>query len=143
MSRINWGKDDQTLPAESIQLIVTSAITGQGKDYIDTSTYSPQAIESFTPSVHDNAQVVCKSMTISEIDSDIDSYHCSDQLWNPNCMTPSDWLKVQAKDPVIHGLIQQYGTKELHKNRDDDSLEMKQFLHQRGKLVMRNGIFVL
>ena len=41
---------------------------------------------------------------------------------------PSDWLKVQAKDPVIHDLIQQYGTKELHKNRDDDSLEMKQFL---------------
>ena len=30
--------------------------------------------------------------------------------------------------------------KELHKNRDVDSLELKQFLHQRGKLVMRNGI---
>ena len=42
-------------------------------------------------------------------------------------MTPSDWLKVQAKDPVIHDLIQRYGTKELHKNRDDDGLEMKQF----------------
>ena len=52
------GKDDQTLPAESIQAIVTSAITGQGKDYIDTITCSPQAIESFTPSVHNNAQVV-------------------------------------------------------------------------------------
>ena len=79
-------------------------------------------------------------MTMFEIDSDIDSYHCSDQSWNPNCMTPSDWLKVQAEDPVIHDLIQQYGTKELHKNRDDDSLDMKQFLCQRGKLVMRNGI---
>ena len=78
LSRINWGEDDQTLPAESIQVIVTSANTGQGKDYIDTITCSPQAIESFTPSVHDNIQVVCKSMTISEIDSDIDSYHCSD-----------------------------------------------------------------
>ena len=106
MSRIDWGKDDQTLSDESIQAIVTSAITGQGKDYIDTITCCPQAIESFTPSVHDNAQVVCKSMTMSEIDSDIDSYHCSNQLWNPNCMTPSDWLKVQAKDPVIHDLIQ-------------------------------------
>ena len=42
--------------------------------------------------------------------------------------------------PVIHDLIQWYRTKELHKNRDDDSLEMKQFLCQRGKLVMRNGI---
>ena len=79
-------------------------------------------------------------MTMSEIISEIDSCHCSDQLWNPNCMTPSDWLKVQAKDPVIHDLIQQYGTKELYKNRDDDNLEMKQFLCQRGKLVMRKGI---
>ena len=96
LSRINWGKDDQTLPAESIQAIVTSAITGQGKDYIDIITCSPQAIESFTPPVPKNTQVVCKSMTMSEIDSDIDSYHCSDQSWNPNCMTPLDWLKVQS-----------------------------------------------
>ena len=127
LSRINWGKDDQTLPAESIQAIVTSAITGQGKDYIDTITCSPQAIESFTLPVPKNTYVFCKSMMMSKIDSEIDSYHCSDQSWNPNCMTPSDWLMVQAKDPVIHDLIQQYGTKELHKNRDDDSLEMKQF----------------
>ena len=140
LSRINWGKDDQTLPAESIQANVTSAITAQGKDYIDTITCSLQAIESFTLSVHDNPQVVCKSMTMSEIDSDIDSYCCSDQSWNSNCMTPSDWLKVQAEDPIIHDLIQWYGAKELHKNRDDDSLKMKQFLHQRGMLVMRNGI---
>ena len=55
-------------------------------------------------------------------------------------MTPSDWLRVQAKDPIIHDLIQWYGTKELHKSREKDSLEMKQFLHQRGKLIMRNGI---
>ena len=47
---------------------------------------------------------------------------------------------VQAKDPVIHDLIQWYGTKELHKGRDQDSPEMKQFLWQRGKLIMRNGV---
>ena len=81
---------------------MTSAITGQGKDYIDTITYCPQAIESFTLSVPKSTQVCCKSMTMSEIDS----YHCSDQSWNPNCMTPSDWLKVQAKDPVVYDLIQ-------------------------------------
>ena len=61
-------------------------------------------------------------MTMSETNSDIDSYCCSDQSWNPNCMTPSDWLKIQTKDPVIHDLIQWYETKELHKNRDDNSL---------------------
>ena len=119
---------------------MTSALTGQGKDYIDIFPCSPQAIESFTLSVHDHSQVVCKSMTMSEIASDADSYRCSDPSWNPNCMTPSDWLRVQAEDPVIHDLIQWYGTKELRKSRDKDSPEMKQFLCQRGKLIVRNGI---
>ena len=85
---------------------MTSAITGHGKDFIGAITYSPQAIESFIPPIPKNTQVVCKSMTMSEIDSDTDSYHCSDQSWNPNCMTPLDWLKAQAEDPVIHDLIQ-------------------------------------
>ena len=138
LSRINWG--DKTLPADSIQAIVTAALTGQGNDYIEAIPHSPKAIESFAPSVHDNAQVVCKSMTMSEIKSDSDNYCCSDLLQNPNCMATSDWVKVQAKDQVIHDLIQWYGTKELHKGKDMDSPEMKQFLQQRGKLIMRNGI---
>ena len=58
-------------------------------------------------------------------------------------MTTLDWVKVQAKDQVICDLIQWYGTKELHKGKDMDSLEMKQFLWPKGKLIMRNGIFVL
>ena len=37
-------------------------------------------------------------------------------------------------------LIQWYGTKELHKSEDTDSPEMKQFLQQRGMLIVRNGI---
>ena len=94
LSRIDWGKDEQTILAECIQDIVTFDITGQGRDYIDTITCSPQGIESFALPVPNNTQVVCKSMTISEIDSDIDIHHCSDPSWNPNCMTPSDWLKV-------------------------------------------------
>ena len=69
---------NKTLPANFIQVIVTATLTGQGNDYIETIYCSPQAIESFTPSIHDNAQVVCKSMTLSEIESDSDSYHCSD-----------------------------------------------------------------
>ena len=55
LSRINWGKNDQTLPAESIQTIVTSALTGQGKDYIEAIPYSHQAIKSFAPPVHDSS----------------------------------------------------------------------------------------
>ena len=133
-------RSNQTLPADSIQAIVTSALTGQGKDYIKVIPCSHQASEYFAPSFHDKAQVVCKSMTMSEIDSDSDSYCCSDPSWNPNCMTTLDWVRVQAKDPVIHDLIQWYGTKEWHKGKDMDSPEMKQFLWKRGKLIMRNGI---
>ena len=55
-------------------------------------------------------------------------------------MTTSDWVKVQAEDQVIHDLIQWYGIKKLHKGQDMDSPEMKQFLRQRGKLLMRNEI---
>ena len=130
LSRINWGKNDETLPADSIQAIVTATLTGQGSDYIETIPCSPQAIKSFALFIHDHAQVVCKSMTLSEIESDLDSDHCSDPSWNPNCITTLDWVKVQAKDQVIHDLIQWYGTKELHKGKDMDSPEMKQFLWQ-------------
>ena len=55
-------------------------------------------------------------------------------------MKTLDWMRVQANSPVIHDLIQWYETKELHKGKDTDSPEMKQFLWQRGKLIMRNGI---
>ena len=55
-------------------------------------------------------------------------------------MITSDWVKVQAEDQVIHDLIQWYETKELHKSKDTDSPEMKQFLLQRGKVIVRNGI---
>ena len=52
----------------------------------------------------------------------------------------SDWVKVQAEDQVISNLIQGYKAKELHKGKDTDSPEMKQFLKQRGKLLLRNRI---
>ena len=52
----------------------------------------------------------------------------------------SDWMKVQGEDQVIGNHIQWYKARELHKGKDTDSLEMKQFLKQRGKLLLRNGI---
>ena len=124
----------------SLQAIVTAALTGQGNDYIETIPCSPQAIESFATSIHDNAQVVCKSITLSEIESDSISDRVMDPSLNPNCMTITYWVKVQAEDQVIHDLIQWYRTKELHRGQDTDSLEMKQFLWQRGKLLVSNGI---
>ena len=140
LSQINRGENDKTLPTDSIQAIVTDALTGQGNDYMGTIPCSTQSIESFIPSIHDSAQVVCKSMMVYEIESNLNSYICPDPSWNPNCMTISDWVKVQAEGQVIHELIQWYRAKELHRDQDMDSLEMKQFLRQRGKLLLRNGI---
>ena len=66
LSQINWGKNDKTLAADSIQTIVTAALTGQGNDYIEIIPCSTQAIESFVLYIHDSAQVVCKSMMPSK-----------------------------------------------------------------------------
>ena len=55
LSRIDWDKDEKTIPADSIQAIVTAALTGKRNDYIETIPCSPQIIESLTPSIHDNA----------------------------------------------------------------------------------------
>ena len=77
---------------------------------------------------------------MSEIESDSDSSSCTDPSWNLKCMTMSDGVKVQAEDQVISNLIQWYKAKELHKGKDTDSLEMKQFLKWRGKLFLRKGI---
>ena len=65
---------------------------------------------------------------------------CPDPLWDPKCMSMLDWGKIQAEDQVISYLIQWYKAKELHKGKDTDSLEMKQFHKQRGKLLLRNWI---
>ena len=100
---------------------MTATHTGQGNDYIETIPCSLQAIETFAPSIHDNVQVVCKSMTASKIESDLDSYNCPDPSWNPNCMTISNWVKVQAEDQVIYNLSQWYRTKELHRGQDSQS----------------------
>ena len=59
---------------------------------------------------------------------------------NSKCITVLDWIKVQAEDKVIGDIIQRYKAKGLHKGKDTDSPEMKQFLKQRGKLLLRNRI---
>ena len=105
LSRIDWEKDDKTLQAVSIQAIVTAAFTGQGNDYIETIPCSPQIIESLIPSTHDNAPVVCKSITTSEIESNSGSSSQPDLSWNPKCMAMLDWMKVQAEDQVIGDII--------------------------------------
>ena len=70
----------------------------------------------------------------------MDSSSCPNPSWNLKCMTMLDWVKVQAEDQVIGDFIQWYKARELHKSQHTDSPEMKKFLKQRGKLLLRNGI---
>ena len=76
----------------------------------------------------------------SEIKSNLGDFSCPDPSLNPKCMTTSDWMKGQAEGKVIGDIIQRYKAKGLHKGKDTDSPEMKQFLKQRGKLLLRNGM---
>ena len=140
MSRIDWKKGDGTIQADSIQAIVTDAITGQGKDYIEMIPCSPQTIESLLPSIHDSAQIVCKAITTSAMELNVDDFSCPDPSVNPKCMTMLEWMNVQPEDKVLSDIIPRYKTKGLHKGKDTDSPEMKQFLKQRSKLLLRNGI---
>ena len=68
-----------------------------------------------------------------------DSCH-PDLSLNLQCMTTLDWLKAQAEDKIIGDIIKRYKVKELQKGKDTDSQEMKQFLKQRSKLLLRKGI---
>ena len=57
-------------------------------------------------------------------------------------MTMSDWVKAQIEDQIISNLIQWYKARELHKGKDTDSPEMRQFLKQTGKLLLREWNFI-
>ena len=156
LSRIDWEKGAETIQADSIQAIVTAAITGQGNDHIEAIPCSPQTIESLLPSVSDNSQIICKAITrsseqsclthletdsfASEIESKMGDFDHPDLSFNPQCMTPSDWMKTQAVDKIIGDIIKMYKAKELQKGKETDSQEMRQFLQQRIKLLLRNRV---
>ena len=53
LSRIDWEKGDEIIQADSIQAIVTAAITGQGNDHIEAIPCSPQTIDSLIPCIPD------------------------------------------------------------------------------------------
>ena len=76
----------------------------------------------------------------SEIESNLGSSSHPDPSLNLKCMATSDWMKDQAEDQVIGDIIRWYKGRELHKGKDSDSPEMKQFLKQIGKLLLRNRI---
>ena len=65
-----------------------------------------------------------------------------DPSLNPKCMTTSDWIEAQTKDNIVGNIIKMYKAKRLQywKGKETDNQEMRQFLKQRSKLFLRNGI---
>ena len=65
-----------------------------------------------------------------------------DPALNQRCITTLDWVEAQFKDKTISKVIHLYKLKELQcqKGKETDSQEMKQFIRQQNRLLMRNGI---
>ena len=62
LSQIDWEKCDKTIQADSIQVIVSAAITGQVANHIEAIPCSPQTINSLLPSIPDNT-IINKAIT--------------------------------------------------------------------------------
>ena len=54
----------------------------------------------------------------------------------------SDWIEARSKDNIVGDIIKMYKAKELQYwiGKETDNQEMRQFLKQRSKLFLRNGI---
>ena len=152
MSRIDWEKCDEIIPADSIQAIVAAALTEHGTSHIDAIPCSPQAIESILLSFLEDTPIVSKVITwssrkshptyletelfVSETESKLDdSSHLGvdeDLPLNPKCMTISDWMEAQSRDKNVGEIICLFKAKELQdqKGKKTDSQEMKQFIRQ-------------
>ena len=61
---------------------------------------------------------------------------------NPRCMATLDWVEAQSKDKTIGKVLHLCKSKELQCQigKETDSREMKQFIRQWNRLLMRNGI---
>ena len=152
LSRIDWEKCDKTIQADSIQAIVTAAITGQRDNHIEVIPCSPQTIESLLPSIPADTPIVSKVITwssgqshpthletesfILETESKLDDFsHLivdEDPSLNPKCMTTSDWIEAQSKDKIVGKIIRMVKAKELQyqKGKETDSQEMIQFIRE-------------
>ena len=59
---IDWEKYDETIQADSMQAIVTAAITGQVANHIGAFQCSPQTVNSLLPSIP-NTPIVSKAIS--------------------------------------------------------------------------------
>ena len=77
LSRIGWEKCDETIQSDSIQAIVTTAITEHKTSHIDAIPCSPQTIDlpivhgTLLPSIPEDTPIASKAITQSSRQSDL------------------------------------------------------------------------
>ena len=76
----------------------------------------------------------------SETESKLGDSSYPDPSLNRKCMTTLDWIEAKSKDKIVGDIIKMYKTKKLQKGKETDGQEMRQFLKERSKLLLRNGI---
>ena len=61
---------------------------------------------------------------------------------NPRCMTTADCVEAQSKGKNVGEIIHLLRMNELQfrKGKETDSQELKQFIRQQNRLLMKNGI---
>ena len=151
LSRIDWEKYDESIPANSIQAIVAAAITRNLANHIEAIPCSPQTINPLLP-FNPDTPIVSKAITQSSgqsclmcLESELsvlktlskpDDSSCpgidNDPLLNPKCMTTLDLIEAQSKDKTIGENICLFRAKELQhqKGKETDSQEIRQFIRQ-------------
>ena len=160
LSRIDWEKCNESIQANSIQAIVAAAITGQVTNHNEAVPCSPQVINELLPSISDTTAIskvitwssrqshpTCLEAASFALQMDDSSHLRKDQdpSMNPRCMTILDWVEAQSKDKTIGKVIHLYKSKELQcqKGKETDNQDMKQFIRQWIRLLMRHGILYL
>ena len=130
-------------------------------NHIEAIPCSPQTINPLLPSIPDTL-IVSKAITqssrqshpthlesessilktVSKLDHSSHLGVDTDSPLNPKCMTTLDWVEAQSKDKSIGEIIWLFKAKELQyqKGMETDRQEMRQFIRQQNRLVMRNGI---
>ena len=126
-------------------------------NHIEAVPCNPQVFDALLPSISDTT-VISKAITqlsrhnqltrlkTESFTSQVDDYshlgNDQDLVLNPRCMTTLNWVEAQFKDKTIGKVICLYKSKELkcQKGKETDSQEMKQFIRQWNRLLMRNGI---
>ena len=133
LSRIDWEKCNETIQANSIQAIVTAAITGQVKIHIEAVPCNPPVVNALLPSISDTtviSKVITRSSRSHSTHPEAESFalqmndhshlgNNQDPSLNPRCMTTMDWEEAQSKHKT--------SSKVIHLNKS------KELQHQRGK----------